>query len=397
MTELNIAGGFYGENCIWPYWSRSLGSAGRAAAALSGHLKTIKLHTYVSKGESEAARQLAENYSLELISHLRSQAIRFDYVHSMSIPQISPELALIEGAPPFVVDGDVVVRFGMLEGSAKVSAQKCIYDPQSAFSPASFGENGSEAKQLAIIANRGEITKLGRSQEIQEAVIRVMHESGAQVVVVKSGSAGAHVYSGGNVTRVAPYQTRNVWTLGTGDVFVAAFAWKWGIENSEPIGAARFASKAVATHVDSMSLPIPSTEEIQSIDFPEATFRGGKVYLAAPFFTLGQRWLVDDARRCLREMGFEVFSPVHDVGRGPGVVVAPQDIEALKQCDVVFALLDGIDCGTIFETGFATAAGKPVFAVAQSEPDDTLKMLTGTGSIVRDDLVTALHLMAWRA
>ena len=43
----------------------------------------------------------------------------------------------------------------------------------------------------------------------------------------------------------------------------------------------------------------------------------------------------------------DVFSPVHDVGPGPASEVAPVDIEQLRECDVVFAILDGLDSGTL--------------------------------------------------
>jgi nucleoside 2-deoxyribosyltransferase len=96
-------------------------------------------------------------------------------------------------------------------------------------------------------------------------------------------------------------------------------------------------------------------------------------------------------------MGMDVFSPVHDVGRGPAQEVAPKDIEALRECDAVFALVDGLDSGTVFEAGFARALGKPVYCLAQSVAEEDLKMLVGTDCRIYFDLVTALHHLHWRA
>jgi nucleoside 2-deoxyribosyltransferase len=122
------------------------------------------------------------------------------------------------------------------------------------------------------------------------------------------------------------------------------------------------------------------------------------VYLAGPFFNIGQRWLVDEARRCLLELGMRVFSPIHDGGGGPAEKVGPADLEALDQCDLVFALLDGLDSGTLFEVGWARAREKPkpVYALAPSVSEEDLKMVAGSECRVFEDFVTALHHAAWR-
>jgi nucleoside 2-deoxyribosyltransferase len=112
---------------------------------------------------------------------------------------------------------------------------------------------------------------------------------------------------------------------------------------------------------------------------------------------MSERWLVDEARRGLAELGMDVFSPVHDVGPGPAELVTPADLDALQRCDVVFAILDGLDSGTVFEVGFARALGKPVYAFAQTVSDEDLKMLAGSDCRIFDDFVTALHHTAWRA
>jgi nucleoside 2-deoxyribosyltransferase len=92
----------------------------------------------------------------------------------------------------------------------------------------------------------------------------------------------------------------------------------------------------------------------------------------------------------------DVFSPVHDVGPGPAEQIAPADLAELDRCDAVFAILDGLDSGTLFEVGYARAHGKPVYALAQTVTEEDLKMVTGSGCTVFDDFVTALHHLAWR-
>jgi hypothetical protein len=174
------------------------------------------------------------------------------------------------------------------------------------------------------------------------------------------------------------------------------FAARWGVHRDNPVDAAEIASLAVAAYANTMGLPIPAVEDLRARAAPVGS-RGGLAYLAGPFFTLGQRWLIDEARRGLQELGLKVFSPVHDVGRGEAQMVAPADIAALEQCDVVFAILDGLDSGTLFEVGYARAKGKSVYALAQAVSIEDLKMIEGSDCRVYDDFVTALHHTAWRA
>jgi nucleoside 2-deoxyribosyltransferase len=283
----------------------------------------------------------------------------------------------------------------MLEGSAKVTAKRCVYDPQSAFDPEIFDENGSEAEELAVVANRGEIIGMTGENDPHEGA-RNLIRRGAAVVIVKSGSEGAWVFSGNEIVLVPPFRSDRVWTIGSGDVFAGMFAARWAVHRDDPVLAARRASKAVAAYAESMSLPSPTVDDLDRDSRPEATAQPGKVYLASPFFTMGQRWLVEEARRGLRELGLDVFSPVHDVGPGPAEVVAPADLKALDECDLVFAILDGNDSGTLFEVGYATAKGTPTYALAQNVLLEDLKMVQGSGAHVYADFVTALHHAVWR-
>ena len=221
-------------------------------------------------------------------------------------------------------------------------------------------------------------------------------EQGAEVVVVKSGAKGAYVVTSSGVAPVPPHRSKRVWTIGSGDVFAAMFAARWGVHGDSPADAAHLASLAVASYAETMALPVPSLETLRQHSAP-TTALAGRAYLAGPFFTVSQRWLVDEVRRGLLDLGLTVFSPVHDVGPGPAQVVGPADIAALEECDVVFAILDGLDSGTLFEVGYARARGTPVYALAQTVSTEDLKMIEGSECRVYDDLVTALHHLAWRA
>jgi len=93
-------------------------------------------------------------------------------------------------------------------------------------------------------------------------------------------------------------------------------------------------------------------------------------------------------------LGVEVFSPFHDVGLG-GADVAQRDLEGLKQCRAVFAVLNGNDPGTVFEIGFARANGMPVTVYAERNSQSDLTMFEGTGCRVCADYTTALYSAIW--
>lgn len=395
--EIVVVGGVYHEQCIWPVWDQIYGSGGRAATALVSHVDKVILHAYAHPEVEAEFRKAAKLYGFALITIPASIGISFEYVHCMSAPVIRPPLTRISLQKPIDVSAEAVLRFGMLEGSGKVNAKWCVYDPQSAFHPESFWDNGSTAEHLAIVANRSEVIAMAGGQN-PKAAAEALLARGAEVVVVKSGPAGAYVYTNsGAETHVPAYRSDMVWTVGSGDVFAAIFAAQWAVQHAPPNTAAELASRAVSHYAETMGLPAAPVQELSKAQRAPSSTVPGKVYLASPFFNLGQRWLVDEARHCLTELGLQVFSPVHDVGPGSAHEVGPKDIEALSASDRVFAILDGLDAGTVFEVGYARAQGIPVYALAQAVNEEDLKMVIGSNCNVFFDFVTALHHTAWKA
>ncbi len=395
MTALTIAGGVYHEHVLWPSWDQIFGSGGRAAAALKGHVDKISLHAYSRVDTAEAFEPYAIQYGFEFSPTTSEQTISFDYIHSLAPPVLTPSVQRIRQNPSIMISADNILRFGMMEGNAVVSAKRCVYDPQSPDNSEPFAANDSQAQALAIVANRNEVMSLAGVSDVLEAA-RKLCGDGASVVIVKSGPEGALIITSSAESHVPAYRTERVWTVGSGDVFAAHFAARWAAHGDEPNHAAEIASRAVAEYVESMSLPSPSVAALLATDRHPAEVKRGRIYLASPFFTISQRWLVDEARRALQDFGLQVFSPVHDVGPGPAQMVGPADLAALNDCDAVFSILDGSDTGTLFETGYARALKKPVYALAQAVPDEDLKMVVGSDCRVFDDFVTAIHHTAWR-
>ncbi|WKL21370.1 PfkB family carbohydrate kinase [Agrobacterium tumefaciens] len=395
MSVIDIVGGIYREKCAFPYWDQLYGSAGRAASALTGHVSSINLHSALANEELVTANAIFTSEEINLRITPRRQSIGFEYLHCLSVPKIKPGRNVPQVIIP-PVSGDVIIKFGMLESDPVVSGGHVVYDPQSSLNPMPFSASGSTAKHLAIIANRGEILALAKSVSVDAAVSSLFEAEKAEVIVVKDGINGASVYEAAGSNYVPAYVTQNVFTIGSGDVFVAAFALAWAINGVSPAQAADYASRSTADYVETRMLPIGSMTSEPAARRP-AVKAGGHIYLAGPFRELGQRMMVDDAREQLQGLGMSVFSPIHDIGPGTADIVVKQDLAAIVQCDAVFAILNGSSPGTVFEVGYARALGKPVFCVAQNMRDVDLKLPKGSDAHLHQDYVSALFQIAWRS
>lgn len=390
MSSISIVGGAYRERCLAPEWDQVFGSGGRAAAALSAHIDRIDLHCYATSSAAGRVAALAEQYGFSVHLNAADFAITFDYIHPLSTPMITPAPVKLRQQEPIQVFDEVVLRFGMLEGSGSARASRCVYDPQSAFSPEPFLANGSEAEHLAVVGNQSEICRLGASRDPVESANRILGH-GAEVVVIKRGLDGAIVIDGQGSRPLPAFRAERSWTIGSGDVFAAVFAASWGVHEQSPFESAKLASRCVAAYSDTMALPVPAADSTRLREYRECQKGGGTIYLAGPFFSLPQRWMIEESYRYLQELGLKVFSPLHDVGHGAAHSVVPADIEGIDMSDAMFAILDGLDTGTVFEVGYARAKGKPVYALAQAVSGEDLKMIIGSECKVFDDFSTALY------
>lgn len=400
---IHVVGGTYLERCREPAWSFLYGSGFRAALQLRRLGSRVRLHTVVSPDHRPLLEQLAADGRVEVEITDVPRTLLFDYDHALSVPNVFPDPRVADyphAKPDVHVRASEVVCFGLLEANPRVTAREVVYDPQSPVSPASFREKVGEAERLAVVANRSEVRQLGRSDDVVAASRRLLRTERAEVVVAKMGAAGCLVTTRKGVARVPAFRTGSVFPIGSGDVFTAAFALAWFGNNQPPEKAAEFASCAAAQYCATKSLgakpEIAAAKKLTPLSLLPPS-RQQKVYLASPFFNVGQRWLVEQARNSLLDMGVNVFSPLHDVGHGAFASVYGPDIEGLRSSGVVLACLDGMDPGTLYEIGFAHALGLPVVVLAGAEREEDLKMVEGGGSVVVDDLPSAIYLTAWAA
>ncbi|WP_382161545.1 PfkB family carbohydrate kinase [Hydrogenophaga sp. ANAO-22] len=407
MTQtprIDVVGGAYEEWCLRPAWHEVFGSAGRAAsaiAAMAGPSK-VTLHCYA---DARTAQVLEARCALEgtrLVAVAVPATCSFRYTHALQRPEVEVPQSTYASV---VVRAETVLRFGMLEGDAVVHGKRVVYDPQGRLTPEPFGANGSSADELFIVLNEREalaITGLAEGAtalKLAEAT-RALHK--ATGVIVKRGPLGALVLDGDDWTEVPAFETETVWKIGSGDVFAAHFALNWAAHGHSATDSAYRASLATAVYCDGRGFPEQSTLDV----FPAMPIRASarwmagrqpRIYLASPIFTLGQLWLVEQVRENLRMFGLEVFSPFHDVGYGSADDVVQLDLEGIHNSDLVYAVADGMDSGTIYEVGYARAQGKPVVVYCENESSEDLKMLEGSSCVLCKDYVSSIYRALWTA
>lgn len=401
---ITVVGGSYGEECCFPRSVVSRGSGMRAALVLAGLGDKVTLNTAHGPVLGADFADLCRLKGIALQAATASSDLWFRYRHPLAKPDIYPSI------PPNVsgqgeVTADCAIVFGMIEGRPRVMSKRAIYDPQDGFRARRFTENGSLTDELVVLASLSEGRALTGKWSAEDIADDLLADSSIFAAVIKCGPQGAFVATEAERKWVGSFPTTRMWKIGSGDVFSAAFAHKWFVESGTVLDAACFASRMVAEYVstrmeafdaDRMKLIRADAAEAEVTVERPMLRADARVYLAGPFFTTGQQWLVDEARSAFQELGFAVFSPIHDVGEGPPNEVGPADIFALENSQLVYALLDGTDAGTVFEVGYARARDIPVVCLAESVEPRSLTMLLGSGCEIFDDFATSIYAGCWQ-
>jgi hypothetical protein len=413
---LSIVGGAYREVCLDPTWDYLFGSGVRAAAAVSAlasqRKRSVKLHCWISESEQQELDLVAKTFGFELAAMGRSQAIEFQYDHPLGPPRLFPAAKDIEPAAPPTIETENALVFGLIETQPIIHASRLVYDPQAGANAIPLAQTGHKAKQTAIVANATEVKAMlslaGRSASTKDggaatSGAQLLKSANVDVVVVKNGADGAFLITAEGKARIPSYDVSAVFPIGSGDVFSAIFALHWAEFRSDPLRAATLASAATAIYCESRCLPVPLELVQRHRTMRQAPMPSQKrytVYLAGPLYTVSQLWLLSECKRCLEEQGVQVFSPKDDVGfisekENPRRVAAG-DLDGLIDSNLVFAILEGLDAGTLFEVGYARAKGIPVIGLAQRVRSLDLTMLKGTDCEIFDDLSTAIYKAVWK-
>ena len=379
---MHVVGGLYRELCSVPDWSAVFGSGGRAAAAVSVLSPGSTLHTYAEDCFSEGVTSL-KKLGIQIRISPRPTDIVFAYFHSLSRPYIQPPVDEIKRLPPIHVSGDAVLRFGFLEGDAVIDARRAVYDPQTWQNPALFGANGSVAKELAIVLNELELRSATRLDNLSSAASYLMKHQGATVIVAKGGARGATVFKrDGQAVHVPAYRSSRVFKIGTGDVFSAIFAHCWAEKGLPVLEAADVASRSVAVYCSAGRLPL--ADDALRHQIPLQCLAPGRVALEGSANTIGRRYMMEEARFVLRELGVEVFCPALDGTFGSTVTA-------------VLVLADGLGKVAAEQVQSAKATGVPIVVLCEDGVQAMSALIGVAGITVTDDFASALYFVAWAA
>lgn len=380
---MEIVGGAYRELCEIPYWDAEFGSGGRAAAAVSTLSPNCVFHTYARNPNSSGLNFL-RSLRVDVRPHLSSESIAFAYFHPLSRPHIEPPLSKIAQQPPIHVAASTVLRFGLLEGEAVVRADRAIYDPQTSNSPQPFHANGSTAKSLALIVNENELRAFTNSLDCDEAAGQVIRAQNIDVLIVKAGARGAQVFdASGRKTHVSAYRSSKVFKIGTGDVFSAVFAHYWGEKKIPAHEAAILASQSVSKYCSDAILPPKLSSTDQFIEIGNSL--KGPILLEGCADTLGSRYVMEEARFHLQELGATVVCPVLEITNQEHYPAS------------VLIISDGLSTES-YQRINSKNISVPTVIFCEEAPMQALKNRPWTRShILCGEFVTAIYFSVWAA
>ena len=294
---MEIVGGFYREMSLVPEIDQMFGSGGRAAAILSEITSDVILHTYTDN-DSDIA-EFEKKYAIKVKKYRRDDPISFSYFHPLSTPHISKSENF---QPSIKVSGEVVLRFGLIEGDAVVDANRVVFDPQTWKQKAIYSINGSKANNLVIVLNELELAHSTSANNLIAQAQELLELNKAEAIVVKRGVKGCIVLEkNGNNFSIPSYLSNKVTKIGTGDVFSAIFAFYWGVKKERPSLSAELASKSVACFCESggVDLDYQKIDKLIPINFE--SFQ--PVTIFADQTGLGKRYILEEAKYLLLQFG----------------------------------------------------------------------------------------------
>lgn len=393
---INVIGGTYREINYDDVSMEIFGSGFRCAKFLLENRNEVN---FITSGNNETDKFLKENQKvypkLKFKCYTYDEIITFQYSFALDEPSIFPSLLNISKTENWEFNGDDVIAFGMLESDYKIDCKKAVYDPQSSMKPKRFMELG-KAEELVYIINRNEAHSISSSKDIEGIKTYFFQEENAKAFIIKNGPYGATLYTKSEEFQIPCYITENVHKIGSGDIFTASFGYYWMSKNLSLEESALLASKSTAVYCDKKAyIDCTGNFKFEYEEFIGNNLSKKQVYLASPFFALSELILVDKIRDALLSFGVKVFSPFHDIGLGEATSIAKKDIEGINNSDVIFAVLDNLDSGTLIESGFSMANGKIIIGYHRTCGENKLLMLKPGDFTTNTNLTTALYQTIW--
>ena len=212
----------------------------------------------------------------------------------------------------------------------------------------------------------------------------------ADAAVIKCGPNGVAVLEKGRcLSEVPAFRTPRVFKIGSRcclpyrDVFSAAFAHYWGVEERPVVEAAELASRSTAAYCSSEYLPIPAEQFLPA--FPPATADKRKdVCIVGSRDTLSNHWLIEEANWCINQLGQS--TRIWDAAAN-----GFEDVPCRSA--VIFLLADTLQDRGVRWIELATARGLPVVVLRERETLDEAGEFEGAKTT--NDFTTALYWAVW--
>lgn len=390
---LNIIGGTYIEKCIEPLYCELFGSGLRAAIALSERT-SISFHSCIGSKELRAAKYKADLYGINSSFYEIPETTEFHYYHPLSKPQIhSDEFTETQR---FVLDETLenTLHYGLYEAQISFKTKRLVYDPQNGIP---LNQLNFKVEKIALILNKNEalhFSGLNENSSTNRIGKELLNQNNVEVLVIKDGPQGAMLIFEDKFIPIPVFETKEVWPIGSGDIFSAVFAWEWMIEQNDPKHCAIMASQYTASYCNSKYLPL----HLENLTYLHNKGQK-KVYLAGPFFSISERWLINELKKCLMDFGNDVYSPFHDTGICKTSKffseISAKNFSEIEKSDTVLAVISGLDPGTLVEVGYAKKLGKKIVLFGENiKPEDLLMLIDENCEIV-SNISSAVYKSSW--
>ncbi len=392
---ISVIGGTYREIEYDDISMEIFGSGFRCCKFLLENNVTVK---YYSSGNTHVESYLNENkkvyqnFDFKLIKS--EELITFKYSFALDYPRIFPNILNIKKTDEISVTEHNFICFGMLETNFTLNCKKAVYDPQTAVNPRSFKEIG-KAEELVYIVNSHEAKSISGESESEKIRDYFFKDENVTALIIKNGPFGAKLFYGNKEFSIPSFITDNVSKIGSGDIFTASFGYYWIEKNLSFEECANLASKSTAHFCNSKVYVDARDFEANFKEFKPNNIQEKQIYLAAPFFSIAELILVDKIRSAFIDFGVKVFSPFHDIGLGDDETIAKKDLEGIKNSDIIFAVFDNLDSGTLIESGFSIAMDKKIIGYHRTCNQSDLLMLKPGKIGLFNNLTTAIYHTIW--
>lgn len=205
-----------------------------------------------------------------------------------------------------------------------------------------------------------------------DEVVHYLFDKGVKTVVAKFGPGGSSIYlKSGEIFNIPAFQSDYICTIGAGDVYNAVFLREYA-KSHDYERAGMHASAAAAEFIEHLEFCTDLWDGDAFFKEKGKCFLHPiqaekiKVYLAGPFFSKGEMVTMLFLYSALKKCGFTVFSPWHAKGIVHGIKDAHATFilnrDEIDKSDIVVAILDYEDAGTVWECGYAYARKIPIYA-----------------------------------